>query len=222
MQDWVAVSGVRVRGPLAVHVRGFAEFLDGQGYAAGSVHCQLGLVAQLSGWLEAHELCVWELTELEAERFLAARRARVRRLFRSRDALEPVISYLRGVGAVPVPVPAGPLSPVDVVLARYERYLLMERSVTAATAKVYVRSVRPFLVGFEHDGQLGLERLTRGGCQRVYVGRDGAPREVDLFGRDGVAVVVGVFACRGCLGSIVDVRGARGGRVARRRVAAAA
>ena len=81
MQDWVAVSGVRVRGPLAVHVRGFAEFLDGQGYAAGSVHCQLGLVAQLSGWLARARAERVELTELEAERFLAARRARVRRCF---------------------------------------------------------------------------------------------------------------------------------------------
>jgi site-specific recombinase XerD len=160
MQDWVVVSGVRVRGPLAVHARGFAEFLDGQGYAPGSVHCQLGLIGQLSSWLAAHELDVWELTELEAERFLVARRARVRRLFRSRDALEPVISYLRGVGAIPAPVPAGPPSPVDVVLARYERFLLMERSVTVTTARIYVRSIRPFLVGFEHDGQLVLERLT--------------------------------------------------------------
>jgi integrase/recombinase XerD len=160
MQDWVAVSGVRVRGPLEAHARGFAEFLDGQGYAAGSVHCQLGLVAQLSGWLGARGLSVWDLTELEADRFLVARRARVRRLFRSREALEPVISYLRGVGAIPAPVPAGPPSPVDVVLARYERYLLMERSVTAATAKLYVNAIRPFLGGFEHDGQLGLERLT--------------------------------------------------------------
>ena len=161
MQNWVAVSGVRVRGPLAVHARGFAEFLEAQGYTAGSVHCQLGLVAQLSSWLGAHELSVWELTELEAERFLVARRARVRRLFRSRDALEPVISYLRGVGAVPVVLPR-PLSPVDALLARYERYLLMERSVTAATARLYVNSIRPFLGGFEHDGQLGLERLTAG------------------------------------------------------------
>jgi integrase/recombinase XerD len=101
MRDGVLVSEVRVRGPLAAYAEGFGEFLAGQGYAAGSVGLQMHLVSQLSRWLDAEGLDVSELSEVVAERFVALRRARVQRLFRSRDALEPVIGYLRGVGAVP-------------------------------------------------------------------------------------------------------------------------
>lgn len=70
MRDGVLVSEVRVRGPLAELAPGFAEFLDGRGYASGSAQQQLGLISQLSRWLEAEGLDVGGLTQLEAERFL--------------------------------------------------------------------------------------------------------------------------------------------------------
>ena len=58
MGDWVSVSGVRVRGPLAVYAGGFAEFLSGQGYTPGSAHLQVQLVAQFSRWLDGEGLGV--------------------------------------------------------------------------------------------------------------------------------------------------------------------
>jgi hypothetical protein len=91
MRDGVLVSEVWVRGPLADYAAGFAEFLVGQGYTAGSTRLQMHLVAQLSRWLEAEGVDVAGLTELEADRFIAARRARVERLFRSLRSLEPII-----------------------------------------------------------------------------------------------------------------------------------
>src|SRR5262249_28765616 len=121
---------------------------------------QLHLVAQVSRWLEAEGLGVEELTELDVERFVAVRRARVQRLFRSRQALEPVIGYLRGVGVVHASVPTGPLKPVDELLERYRRFLLVERTVTVGTANVYVSAVRSFVAGFEHGGRLDLQRVT--------------------------------------------------------------
>ena len=105
MRDGVLVSEVRVRGPLAVCAAGFGEFLVGQGYTAGSTRLQMHLAGQLSRWLEAEGVDAAGLTELEADRFIAARRARVERLFRSRQALEPIIAYLHSLGVVPVPVP---------------------------------------------------------------------------------------------------------------------
>ena len=160
MRDAVLVSDVRVRGPLAGHACGFAEFLAGQGYTSGSTRLQMHLVAQLSRWLDAEGLDVGDLTEFEAERFIAARRSRVRRLFRSRHALEPVIDYLRGVGAVPALAPAAPLTAVDGFLDRYRRYLLVERTVTVGSAKVYVGAIRPFVASFERDGRLELHGIT--------------------------------------------------------------
>jgi site-specific recombinase XerD len=117
------------------------------------------LVAQLSRWMEAEGLRVDGLTELEAERFIAVRRARVRRLFRSRHALEPVIGYLRGMGAVPLAAPEAPATAVDEFLSRYREYLLVERTVTTGSAKVYVDAIRWFVVSFERDGRLELHRV---------------------------------------------------------------
>ena len=158
MGDGVSVSEVRVRGPLADYAVGFAESLAGQGYTAGSMRCQLHLVAQLSRWLDGEGLDVAGLTELEVERFIAARRARVR-LFCSRRALDPLISYLTvtGVLAARVVEPGGP---VEEMVERYRRYLLVERGLRRETARVYVQAVRPFVAGFAAGDRVELERMT--------------------------------------------------------------
>ena len=159
MGDWVSVLGVRVRGPLAGYAGGFGECLAGQGYTPGSAHLQVQLVAQLSRWLEAEGLGVAGLNELAAERFIAARRARGCRLFRSRRALEPVIGHLRGLGVLSVPM-ASALSPVEELLERYRRYLLVERVLTVESTRVYVTAIRPFVESFEFDGRLDMGRAT--------------------------------------------------------------
>jgi hypothetical protein len=76
MSDRVSVFGVGVSGPLGRFAPGFAEVLAGRGYAEGSIRQQLGLVSQLSRWIEGEGLGVEDLTVLEAERFLVTRRAR--------------------------------------------------------------------------------------------------------------------------------------------------
>ena len=157
--DSLVVLGVRVRGPLADYAGGFAEFLASQGYVPGSVHLQLQLLSQLSRWLDAEGLDAAGFSDLEAERFITARRARVERLFRSRRALEPLTGYLRSLGATPAPVVTPP-SPVDMLVERYRRYLLVERALTRGTADVYVEAIRPFVAGFEAGERLELERLT--------------------------------------------------------------
>ena len=159
MRDGVLVFEVRVRGPLAGYASGFAEFLIGQGYTAGSAHLQVQLVSQLSRWLDAEGLDVAGLTELAGERFIAARRARVQRLFRSRRALEPLLRFLRGLGVVPAPEVVE-LQPVEALLERYRRYLLVERVLTVESARVYVTAVRPFVASFQAGDRLELERIT--------------------------------------------------------------
>jgi integrase/recombinase XerD len=171
MEDRVVVLGVGVRGPLAGYVSGFAGVLVDRGYAPGSVLQQLCPVSQLSRWLDAEGLGVDGLTELEAERFLAARRARGVRLFRSLLALEPVLGYLRGLGVAPAVAAAAPVGPVEELLERYRRYLLVERGLTVASARLYLESVRGFVERFDDGDGLALDRLGSAqvsGC----VGRD--------------------------------------------------
>jgi site-specific recombinase XerD len=157
MRDGLLVSEVRVRGPLAEYAGGFAELLGSQGYVPGSVHLQVQLLSQLSRWLDSEGLGVADLSELHADRFIAARRARVERLFRSRRALEPLMGYLRGLGVAPAPT-VGSLSPAEEVVERYRRYLLVERALTVGTAQVYVSAIRPFVASFESAAGLELER----------------------------------------------------------------
>jgi integrase/recombinase XerD len=47
--------------------------------------------------------------------------------------------------------------PVEVALARYRRYLVVERGLNAITARVYVNAVRPFLAGRISPDGLGLD-----------------------------------------------------------------
>ena len=159
MGDGVLVFEVRVRGPLAGFAPGFSEVLVGRGYASGSIAQQLGLISQLSRWLDGEGLGVGDLSELEAERFLAARRGRGVRLFRSLLALEPILGYLRGLGVAPE-VDDRPVSPVDELIERYRRYLLLERALTPASASLYVGSVRPFVEQFGGADGVELDRLT--------------------------------------------------------------
>jgi integrase/recombinase XerD len=155
MRDGVLVSEVRVRGPLAGYAAGFAEFLVDQGYTAGSTRLQMHLASQLSRWLEAEGVDAAGLTELEADRFIAARRARVERLFRSRQALDPIIAYLHSLSVLPLPAPVA-LSAVEELLERYRRYLLVERVLTVESARVYVMAIRPFVERFAVDDRVEL------------------------------------------------------------------
>ena len=92
-------------------------------------------------------MTVAELTELEADRFIAVRRARVERLFVSRRALDPIIGYLHSLGVLPLPAPVA-LSAVEELLERYRRYLLLERVLTVESARVYITAIRPFVERF--------------------------------------------------------------------------
>lgn len=67
-------SRARVSGPLARYAAGFLAELVSMGYRPVSSAFQLQLMAHLSRWLEANELAVGELSSVQVERFLAARR----------------------------------------------------------------------------------------------------------------------------------------------------
>jgi integrase/recombinase XerD len=58
---------------------------------------------------------------------------------------------------VPRPVP---VTPVEALLDRYQRYLVTERGLAPVTVREYAYAVRPFLAGRERAGGLGLEDLT--------------------------------------------------------------
>lgn len=155
------VSRVRLTGPLAVHAVGFGSELAGLGYTPLSAANQLRLAAHLGRWLDEQGLAIEDLTEERVGEFVLARSAQGYTCWRSRRGVAPLMTYLRKVGAAPIPGPAVRTA-VDEVLGEFVGYLGSERGLAAATVGNYAIAARCFLSARVADrgGDLGLAELT--------------------------------------------------------------
>jgi integrase/recombinase XerD len=157
----IVVLCSRVTGPLEPYALGFAVELTRLGYTAHSATGQVGVVAHLSRWMASERLVVEDLVEPVVERYMAVRRAAGYTNYRTAKALVPLLGYLRGLGAAPPPSAPAVLTPVEELLARYHRYLIVERGLGGPTAHGYLDAVRPFLAGRAgQEGGLELAGLT--------------------------------------------------------------
>jgi site-specific recombinase XerD len=147
-------------GPLEPFAAGFGAELAWLGYTPRSARTHLQLAAHLSRWLAGQGLDPTALTPSTVDRYLAARRASGYRAFRSLKALQPLLVYLRRLGAAPAVMPDSASTPVEVMLERYRRYLLVERGLVVKAACGYVDLVRPFVC----------ERVKAGDLQDVTAG----------------------------------------------------
>ncbi|MCA1677906.1 MAG: hypothetical protein LC777_02615 [Actinobacteria bacterium] len=150
------ISRVLMTGPLAPFAEAYSAELSERGYTPRSVVSELRQVARLSCWLAAHGLTAAELSDARVDEFLVWQRAEGRyRSHWSRPGLWCLLDVLRGVGVLAAEEPAAPSSPTDVLLARFERYLLAERGLAAGTVVLYRRSARRFVDGLPPDRGLG-------------------------------------------------------------------
>jgi integrase/recombinase XerD len=131
-------------GPLAAFVSGFDAELLRSGYSPEGAKSQLALAAHVSHWLAGQGLDAMALTPATVDRYVAERRALGCRTFRSAKALQPLLSYLRGLGAAPAAAGAA-ATPVEALLVRFREYLLVERGLEVRAARGYVDLVRPFV-----------------------------------------------------------------------------
>jgi integrase/recombinase XerD len=152
------VSRVLMTGPLAPFADAYRVELGGRGYTPLSTVTELRQAARFSRWLEAGGLTVAEVNEARVEEFFEWQRANRRhRQSWSRPGLRCLLGVLRGLGVLAAEEPAAPSSPTDVLLARFERYLLAERGLAAGTVVLYLRSARRFVDGLASDrGLAGL------------------------------------------------------------------
>lgn len=165
-------SRVRVRGPLEVFAPGFAAELGRVGYRRVPVVFQLQLMAHASRWLESEGVGVEALTTGVVERFLASRRAAGYTDYVTPRAVAPLLGYLRALGVAPPASPVIAVGAVEVLLAGYREYLLVERGLTVDTIEGYVLAVRPFLDERERDGdELDLGGLTAADVVAFVVAR---------------------------------------------------
>jgi hypothetical protein len=147
-------SWPEVTGPLAEYADGFRAELARLGYTPLTAAGQARLMAHLSRWMSAKGLDVRALGMPVAERYFEARRSAGYVNERTVEALGPLLGYLRGLGATPLPA-AAPATETGQLLDRYAGYLAAERGLAPGTVALNVRLARPFLQqrAQERDGR---------------------------------------------------------------------
>lgn len=151
------VSRVVMTGPLAPFADAYRSELRARGYTPLTSVNQLRQAAWLSRWLEAGGLDVAELNAGRVEEFLATERALGRNPSSlSRPGLRCLLEMLQGLGVLVAEEPAPGDSPTELVLAAFERHLLVERSLALGTVGGYVSHARRFLGRLGPDGLAGL------------------------------------------------------------------
>ncbi|MEA5457252.1 site-specific integrase [Sinomonas sp. JGH33] len=150
-----------VRGPLELHVVGFAAALLEQGYARSSAEQHVCFVAHLDRWMLSEGVGLDELSGPVLQRYLGERRAAGYREYLSMKAFAPLLAYLTPLGVLPVEEPVA-LGPVEELLDCYRRYLLVERGLTVRTARGYVDCVRPLVTVRMRGEALDLAGISAG------------------------------------------------------------
>jgi integrase/recombinase XerD len=151
-----------VDGPLAPFADGLRSELAAQGYAADTIVDHVRLLADLSGWLCGRGLTTLELTGEAAHEFVQARRAAGHRSGVSDRAIAPILGYLRGLEVVLPSTVAVPVTPLELLLAQYRRYLDDERGLATGTVVHYLRYARLFLTWLPGSVEQSLPQLSAG------------------------------------------------------------
>ncbi|WP_166186825.1 site-specific integrase [Paenarthrobacter ureafaciens] len=128
-------------GPLAPYVAGYRELLAGRGYAKSTAQ-QLGsLSGRLSRWMDVRGLDIGALTDEVLQRFVDELAAEANWLRPTPASFVWLMQYLRRLGVIPVPEPPPDrTSPEQIILGRFERYLVNERGLAAKTVRHYLRT----------------------------------------------------------------------------------
>jgi hypothetical protein len=155
----VLVLGCHVNGPLGSYAPGLAQELSRRGYTISGASQHLGFIAHLDRWMRDQRLAVADLTDSVLDGYLAERRDAGYVNYRSMRAFAPLLGYLAPLGVLPVE-PSVVLDPVAAVLERYRRFFVVERGLTASTARGYVDAVPPFLADRAGPAGLDLAGLT--------------------------------------------------------------
>jgi site-specific recombinase XerD len=148
----INVGGARVSGPLAPLAVDFRSTLLESGYR--SWRKQLFLMGHVSLWLEERGLSAADLDSRRVREYLSLRRVSGYTTLRSRQGLEPLVSFLADRG-VTIAETEEPVAAAERLLARFGRYLLDERGLAPSTMGYYQKRARRFLARCAPDGEMG-------------------------------------------------------------------
>ena len=201
-------SRVKISGPLGSFAAGLWSYLRGRGYAPSSCRGLLHLAGHLSRWLKASGLQARDLTDQQADTFLATRRKAGHKVFVSRRALEPIRCHLLAAGVTPVAatVVVAP-TPIEQLVAGYHGYLVHERALTRTPVQSYTTVARQFLLEHSKGGDLDVGSLRAAEVLEFVLGKSrGSSIEQTRSVLTGLRSFLGFLHVRGDIAT--DLRGA--------------
>jgi integrase/recombinase XerD len=132
-----------VTGPLAELVADVEARLAGLGYVPSTRQAMVGVIVQLSGWLEVRRACLPELTRELIEQFVDEQRSGGRGS--PAVSASRLLAILSLAGVLPNDPQEPPVSPREALLDRFGGFLREERGLSVLTVQAYVCDVRRFL-----------------------------------------------------------------------------
>jgi integrase/recombinase XerD len=148
MDHYFRSDAIRQRlrvGPLSSYLDTFAQHLSEQRYAFDTGRAKLRSVSRLSQWMDRRGLQAHDLNEQVLKRFLADRRRQGRLRRTDRQAVGSFLEYLRQTGVLEPSLPRCGDDRYRPLERDFERYLLHERGLAAATIGNYLWVTRTFL-----------------------------------------------------------------------------
>lgn len=147
---------IRIAGPLEPYLPGFWEVWIARGYSPLSAKNLARLAAGLSAWMSDKHVELDALTYQHLTAYLRLRRRAGRTGFLSHHALNPIVSVLKLVDAVPSLIEPEPaVCPLGQFLAEYGRHLSEQRALQPRTIYQYLSAARIFLS--HHAGPCGID-----------------------------------------------------------------
>jgi site-specific recombinase XerD len=173
------VSGTRRKpGRLGPFVEGYRTWLLEAGYTPLTVRFMLRYLGRLGRWMESEGVEIGALDLAAIESFLTDWRDGGGYRVPTVRALRSMLVYLRAVGVM-VDEPPPVLSPVEGLMAEYQKWLIADRGLAAMTVLRYETLARRFLAArVTVSDELGIadldgavvSRFLLGECDRVCLG----------------------------------------------------
>lgn len=138
------VSWDRKGGPLAQFADGYRDELARLGFTMNSVVTHVVLMGQLNRWMTQAGLGVDALDPARIDEFFDGCRAGGQTRVPTARVLAPLLAHLRAVGVLDPPQ-AGPRTPLEELLERFERHLVEARGLAPTTVVGHVATARRFL-----------------------------------------------------------------------------
>ena len=148
-------------GPIKEYIDSFTKTVSEEGYALSSISEQVRLVACFSLWLKHEGIELNKITYEHLERYLQYRLQQLKPRQGDLSTLSHLIDFLRCNNIIPAQKVSVPqLTPAEICVQSYEKYLREERGLAKATILNYAPVIRRFLHDYFIDGAVKLSRLS--------------------------------------------------------------